>query len=495
MFSLLKSPKRSAKTRRPARLGVERLDERINPAGYVYTWTGGGADGNWSTYLNWSSSNGFGFPGMNATDTAKFDSYSPLVHRPYLDRSVTLENLLVTSAYGGPIEGSGTITARASTLNGSGGASFVGPDLSLTGNSGLTGTNHDVTSMNFNNTNVDFNSYAWGTIEPGTSHFGDSTLVRTSAYLEFIDSPSNSHGIKAGGVIECDTTGLIRFNSVSIVNDSAAQASTHNLGKIYNNGGKIIINNNDTLSLQGAYYDALSATTQVLSGATLAVGDNYTYLNGTRAYTGNVDVLYGTVDMWTNSGISTTDGDQMYASGAFNMHVPGYYDSHTHGTINLNAGYVVHGGYGPPATSTMTFNGGSTHEVISFVDDNFGTVDQQAGARLYSTAGQIVLSGLTDLKTRLVMGGWGGGYDYVEGLKVNVDGPNLTLTVNNLGGTSGQPDPFTMYGLLRAATNCYTKTNNSGNPFKSISVTGLDVITCSQTSYSPANGLDIGIWY
>jgi hypothetical protein len=453
---------------------------------------------------NWSPS------APTSADTAKFDStvgnFAPVLGAVPGSNQLFCNKLEITSNWSTTITINGTLTAYSSDLHGS--SNFEGAGTfdveSATGDFGSSvnhtwaGPNVNVTAINVQaGAHVLFTAGRLGSGGPsgGLVHIQGTGGASYNATLEV----QGAHTL--GSKIEIESQGhLVVSDDASFTNTGSASKSTTNLRLVENLGGEMRVVENKGLALNGAAYwqydpsSWMASTTKLEPFSSLSIGDNYDYMNGSRSDSSNILVAQGTVDAYLGSSLSTTDGAQSYWKSTFNIRAPGYYNAGTQGIVSVDAGYVVHG-YGSPATSDITFYGTSDHhQSINFLNYTYGEIDQDSGAKLYTSSGRVVLSGYTDLVTRLLMGGTAGGFDYIDAVKSNLDGTHLTLTINTTYAT-GNPNPYIMYKVIKSATNAYTKTNNGGNPFSSVTTPGLTTTSITQTTSSPADGVDISLAY
>jgi hypothetical protein len=463
-----------------SRLTLEALSDRLTPS--TYTWTGGThLTGYWDSYQNWTKTGGgTGVPGVG--DTAVFDANPgtncelPIVAKNNPAGDVTVTRIEVTSNWTQPIEipSGRSLFVYETSATGSGYFSGTGDLYFDTAGTSLPGSaNHNIGgSFGVKTKFVDVVQYSFLDLA-GSGQVGYDA---TSGGTWSVDSGSRmnlSGSHPFGSDVTIDGAFYVP-TAAALTHVGSATPGSYNLKDFSVRLGTAEVFSTESLTLTGAKYTQ-AGTLKLDPFAGLTVGNNLPYANGSRNYTANINVA-GPVNAYVGASIYTTNGDQRYSSSAFNIYAPGLYNGSTVGLVNVNAGWVG----SPTGTSTMTFTGTpGSHQAIHFLDYTYGTVNQQSGAKLYSTSGKIVLSGNTDVSIRQDFNGIGKNYDYIQGLKVNMDGTGLTLGIAcTNAATHGMK---IMYDIVLAATGQLSKTNNSGWAFNQVGVSGLTPTSSSQS--------------
>ena len=362
------------------------------------TWTGAGADNNFSTAANWS---GTVVPG--ASDDIIFDGTSS--KNCDFDGDFTINDITIASTYTGTIDA----LATAPTLNNfsQAGGTFVSTsaNMDVTGNMVLTGGV-------FNNNGGDVSVYVGtgSTWSISGAFVFNNLIVSTS-----IGATTTERFISLGTstVTNLILQGLGRpfsyQGNVTITTDLTIQGT--NTGNPTANTGTFIFSGAGPLSITGAGAAARNklpnievATSGTISmTGHISVQGNWAGTQGTLSPATSTEYFYGASASITGTAAAF---DNLIIQSGSTLSLPASAE------VKVARNFTKTGGVSSSLSSTLTFNGGTTSQTIGGTGGfTLGSIRTEAGARTITLG--IPLTLLDELK--------------IGGNVVFASGGNLTL--------------------------------------------------------------------
>ncbi|MFZ3230539.1 MAG: hypothetical protein WA160_10075 [Pseudobdellovibrio sp.] len=257
----------------------------------AYVWTGGGADANWATGLNWS-----GGVAPGAAVTALFDNTCAINCSPTMAVNTTVGGVRMTTGYAGTIT---QAAAKTLTINSNGwvqqAGTFQGGDSTITLNSTFaqTGGTFIATSGNLVTKSHFYQTAGTFTHNSGTLLWQPGCC--TTYYLQVLNSLNNLTLNESNSVVWI--TGNITVLGNMVLNDQQANLGTlQGSGVIllwgnltvtnFNGGGALIKLVGSSQTITGTAARALSSLEIASTGTVTLAGDigiskNFTYTSGT----------------------------------------------------------------------------------------------------------------------------------------------------------------------------------------------------------------------
>jgi hypothetical protein len=318
---------------------METLEDRSLPSST--TWTGLGADTNWSTAANWSN----GVPA--AGDTVVFNSTAGSHNQSTVDAAFTGTVAALDISW------SGTITlARSLTVN---------QEMAL-GNGTVTGGGDLTVKGTFNWTGGTLSGTGTATVPSGSAlvlSFGGN---RTLDHRAFINAGAAVW--TEGGSFKA-TNGAIFTNSGTF-DDQNNQIFSDNSGTFINTGTFMKSAGTGTTTFNATFNN--NGTVQVLAG-TLNLADG-------SSSAGSFTVAGGTTLQFSGGTATLTGNSSISGTGTVKV---------TNGTVNLGGAYNV--------TGTTQVTGGTA--TFSHAVTNLGVVTVSGGTADFSTGSAITVASLT----------------------------------------------------------------------------------------------------
>jgi hypothetical protein len=417
-------------------------------AGTITTWSGTGANANWSSNGNWVA---------NSKPTVSGTTYS-LVYRGSPTQKTSTNDLVgsvkVDSILFGNNGGTGSNTAFVLGRSGTASLSLTNGGNVTTTASSLTITDTISSWMGLQGT---------GTFNMGTSHnvllsgslTGVGSIVKTGAGELLLSGVNDLSSLKidqgvvqvnanafasiSGQTIEIGSSGQsggLRFNGVGSVGSPVSTASNFQM----NGSGNVAANNSSSVTFTAAQFNVANAA--VTTPTTLTLNGGGAGSNGTmkiegviqdNSGAGNVGVAIAGANVWQFAGINTYTGVTTVGAAA-KLFLTGQIDAASAVTSSgLIAGSGTFGGdvtisSGTLAPGGLSLGGGA-------ITDSLGAITMRALTLGSSATTELTITGSTsDL------------YDQVIGSSTLTWGGTLVLTIGD--GLTTSYDTYTEFNLF-----------------------------------------------
>ena len=378
------------------------------------TWTGGGADANWTTAGNWTG----GTPDTSVTGTSTVTFYNTGAGK--LTNSTGGRYNLNQIAFNAGASSAVTINVTASTTGFTGGTAIrfnAGTNISVaTGNHKIVGTgvnggtSYDVIFNGATNSTHTFDIGSGAGFEiQGRIHHGattDKNYVKTGAGTLIL---SGANGGGSGWGIASTKAFQIQQGALRFANTNAAGLS----------GNNYEVSNGAALELSGGFTQALNNGNFTLNGTGIGSGGALRSLSGTNTITA-ANTATGTILLNSDSSIGVdagtltikkviSGGGSLAKVGVGTLVLEGTYSDNTTtfansftGATTISAGTLeVRGSIATSSSITnnaaLVFNSGSAQAYANAIDGN-GTLTK-------SGAGTLTLSGGGTISGNLIVSG------------------------------------------------------------------------------------------
>lgn len=318
------------------------------------TWTGGGADANWSS-LNWSTTNPGGVP--LAGDSLIFAGTTRLTNTNNLAVDISIAGITFDNTAGAFVIGGSEITLAGNILDSSSALETLNLNMITTAVRTVTLGSGGVTLGGLiSGTGGGFNLSGSGTLTlSGANTYTGNTTLAANTTLNFNNASAIGTGtlVINGGTLNNSTAAAITNskNNLQTWAGDFAFTGTKDLnlgtGAVTMSASRVVTVNGGTLTVGGAVGGGAVSLTKAGSG-TLA-------LSGASTFSGGMNINAGAVRLATSGGAG---GSGSIAVGASGILVGASATTFT-SPIALNGG-VLGGNGGPTFSSAITVNADST---------------------------------------------------------------------------------------------------------------------------------------